>query len=244
MIIKKHKIYTEVTWKWNETTQQLEQVYEDSFDYEGDVVQCLPHMTVDKEAAAEQAIKEGCEGLVIKNLQGIYRAGAREYLWIKLKREYKSEMSDTLDLVVIGAIYGKGKRVNRYGALLLAAYNKEEDMFRSFCKVGTGFSDEQLKIIYEKLQKCIIKDKHVMVDSKMEVDVWFKPNIVLEITGSEITISPIHTANMNEFRKDFGLALRFPIFTGRIREDKQPSQATATTEIVNMYNKQSKKITH
>jgi DNA ligase-1 len=190
----------------------------------------------------EQSIEEGCEGLVIKDLQGTYRAGAREYLWIKLKREYKSEMSDTLDLVVIGAIYGKGKRVNRYGALLLAAYNKEEDMFRSFCKVGTGFSDEQLRIIYEKLQKCIIKDKHVMVDSKMEVDVWFKPNIVLEITGSEITISPIHTANMNEIRKDFGLALRFPIFTGRIREDKMAQDITTTMEIMNEYKKQLKKV--
>ena len=190
----------------------------------------------------EQSIKEGCEGLVIKDLQGTYRAGAREYLWIKLKREYKSEMSDTLDLVVIGAIYGKGKRVNRYGALLLAAYDKEEDMFRSFCKVGTGFSDEQLKIIYEKLQKCIIKDKHVMVDSKMEVDVWFKPNIVLEITGSEITISPIHTVNMNEIRKDFGLALRFPLFTGRIREDKMAQDITTTMEIMNEYKKQLKKV--
>ena len=190
----------------------------------------------------EQSIEEGCEGLVIKDLQGTYRAGAREYLWIKLKREYKSEMSDTLDLVVIGAIYGKGKRVNRYGALLLAAYDKEEDVFRSFCKVGTGFSDEQLRIIYEKLQKCIIKDKHVMVNSKMEVDVWFKPNIVLEITGSEITISPIHTANMNEIRKDFGLALRFPIFTGRIREDKMAQDITTTMEIMNEYKKQLKKV--
>ena len=190
----------------------------------------------------EQSIEEGCEGLVIKDLQGTYRAGAREYLWIKLKREYKSEMSDTLDLVVIGAIYGKGKRVNRYGALLLAAYDKEEDVFRSFCKVGTGFSDEQLRIIYEKLQKCIIKDKHVMVDSKMEVDVWFKPNIVLEITGSEITISPIHTANMNEIRKDFGLALRFPIFTERIREDKMAQDITTTMEIMNEYKKQLKKV--
>ena len=83
-----------------------------------------------------------------------------------------------------------------------------------------------------------------MVDSKMEADVWFKPNIVLEISGSEITISPIHTSNLNEIRTGFGLALRFPIFTGRIREAKQPNQATATTEIGNMYNKQSKKITH
>tara|TARA_B100001750_G_scaffold30097_1_gene20402 strand:+ start:87 stop:1838 length:1752 start_codon:yes stop_codon:yes gene_type:complete len=190
----------------------------------------------------ELAIEEGCEGLVIKDLQGVYRAGAREYLWIKLKREYKSEMSDTLDLVVIGAIYGKGKRANKYGALLLAVYDKNQDMFRSFCKVGTGFSDEQLKIIYDKLQRSIINNKHAMVDSKMDVDVWFEPNLVLEITGSEITISPIHTSNMNEIRKNFGLALRFPIFTGRIREDKKAQDVTTTKEIMNEYEKQLKKV--
>ena len=192
----------------------------------------------------EQSIEEGCEGLVIKDLQGTYRAGAREYLWIKLKREYKSEMVDTLDLVVIGAIYGKGKRVNRYGALLLASYDKKEEVFRSFCKVGTGFSDEQLKTIYEKLQESKIENKHTMVNSKMDVDIWFEPNLVLEISGSEITISPIHTSNLNEIKTGFGLALRFPIFTGRIREDKQANQATTTEEIVDMYNKQRKKITY
>jgi len=192
----------------------------------------------------DQAIEDGCEGLVIKNIQGNYRAGAREYLWIKLKREYKSEMVDTLDLVVIGAIYGKGKRVNRYGALLLASYDKKEEVFRSFCKVGTGFSDEQLKTIYEKLQESKIENKHTMVNSKMDVDIWFEPNLVLEISGSEITISPIHTSNLNEIKTGFGLALRFPIFTGRIREDKQANQATTTEEIVDMYNKQRKKITY
>ncbi len=190
----------------------------------------------------EQAIEEGCEGLVIKDLQGNYRAGAREYLWIKLKREYKSEMADTLDLVIIGAMYGKGKRVNKYGALLLAVYDKKQDMFRSFCKVGTGFSDEQLHKIHQVLQKDIIKNKHVRVDSKMDMDVWFEPNIVLEISGSEITISPIHTANKDEVRKNFGLALRFPIFTGRIRDDKKPQDVTSTEEIMSEYGKQLKKI--
>ena len=192
----------------------------------------------------EQALEEGCEGLVIKDIQGNYRAGAREYLWIKLKREYTSEMSDTLDLVIIGAMYGKGKRANKYGALLLAVYDKRQDVFRSFCKVGTGFSDEQLQTIYEILQKNIIENKHVRVDSKMDMDVWFEPEIVLEVSGSEITISPIHTSNKNEIRKNFGLALRFPIFTGRIRDDKKPQDITTTVEIMNEYEKQLKKVSN
>ena len=151
-------------------------------------------------------------------------------------------MSDTLDLVIIGAMYGKGKRANKYGALLLAVYDKKQDVFRSFCKVGTGFSDEQLQRIYEILQKNIIKNKHVRVDSEMDMDVWFEPEIVLEVSGSEITISPIHTSNMNEIRKNFGLALRFPIFTGRIREDKKAQDVTTTKEIMNEYEKQLKKV--
>ena len=110
--------------------------------------------------------------------------------------------------------------------------------------MGTGFSDEQLKTIYEKLQESKIENKHTMVNSKMDVDIWFEPNLVLEISGSEITISPIHTSNLNEIKTGFGLALRFPIFTGRIREDKQANQATTTEEIVDMYNKQRKKITY
>jgi DNA ligase-1 len=190
----------------------------------------------------EKSIEEGCEGLVIKDLNGTYRAGAREYLWIKLKKEYNTEMSDTLDLVVIGGIYGKGKRVNTYGALLLASYDKESNKFRSFCKVGTGFTDENLRLIYDKLQKNKINEKYITIDSKMQADVWFKPNLVIEISGTEITLSPIHTSNKNEIRKNFGLALRFPIFTGRIREDKLPQDVTTTMEIRKLYEKQLKKV--
>ena len=151
-------------------------------------------------------------------------------------------MADTLDLVVIGGIYGKGKRVNTYGALLLASYDKENNKFRSFCKVGTGFTDENLRLIYDKLQKNKINEKYTTIDSKMQADVWFKPNLVIEISGTEITISPIHTSNKNEIRKNFGLALRFPIFTGRIREDKLPQDVTTTMEIRKLYEKQLKKV--
>jgi DNA ligase-1 len=69
----------------------------------------------------ELAISDGCEGIVAKQPDGTYRAGAREFSWIKLKREYRSELTDTIDLVVIGAFHGKGRRAGVYGTYLLAA---------------------------------------------------------------------------------------------------------------------------
>ena len=190
----------------------------------------------------QEAISNGCEGLVIKDRNSAYRAGAREFLWIKLKREYRSELTDSLDLVIVGGFHGRGRRVGKYGALLLASYDKNTDVFRTVCKVCTGFTDEDLIRLYDMLQKYKIQRIHSRVNSKMEADVWFVPNIVLEIIGSEITLSPIHTAKMDAIRKDAGLALRFPKFTGKIRDDKNPEDATTTDELLKLYQAQLKKI--
>lgn len=189
-----------------------------------------------------QAISEGCEGLVVKDLNGEYRAGARGFLWIKLKREYKSELTDTIDLAIVGAFHGRGKRAGFYGALLLAAYNKSEDIFETVTKVGTGFSDEDLKKFYNMLQQYIIPHISPRVKSNMQADVWFEPYIVIEVIASEITLSPIHTAAWGKLREGSGLALRFPKFTGRIRDDKRAEDATTTEELVEMYKSQLKKL--
>ena len=191
-----------------------------------------------------EAIENGCEGLVVKALgkEAIYRAGARGWLWIKLKRSYKSEMMDTVDLVVVGAFHGRGRRSGTYGALLMAAYNKEKDVFQSVCKVGSGFTDEDLQKLPEMLEPYRIPHRHPRVESGMEADIWFEPKIVLEIIGDEITISPIHRAAWGAVREGFGLAIRFPRFTGRYRLDKAPEDATTTEEILEMYRRQLKKI--
>jgi len=190
----------------------------------------------------EKAISEGCEGLVVKDLNSIYRAGAREFSWIKLKREYRSELTDTLDLVIIGAFYGRGRRAGKYGAFLLSSYDKEENVFRSVCKIGTGFTDEDLDNFPKILEPYKVTQKPKNVDSKMEPDVWFYPKVVIEVIGSEITLSPIHTCCKDKVREGSGLALRFPKFTGRIREDKNPEDATTDSEILKMYQSQLKKI--
>jgi len=213
---------------------------------DGDVLKLVPAIiTSDAEEIEkfmQEAISNGCEGLVIKDKSSAYRAGAREFLWIKLKREYRSELTDSVDLVVIGGFHGRGRRVGRYGSLLLASYDKENDVFRTVCKVGTGFTDEDLMRIYDLLQKHKMQHVHPRVNSKMQADVWFVPNIILEIIGSEITLSPIHTAKLDSIRKGAGLALRFPKFTGKIRDDKSPEDATTTGELLEMYQAQSKKI--
>src|SRR6185503_16159038 len=102
------------------------------------------------------AIENGCEGLMIKQLSSTYRAGAREYAWVKLKREYRSDLADTLDLVIVGALHGRGRRAGKYGALLLAAYDLKSDMFRSVTKVGTGFTDVHLEQFYKELEQHVI----------------------------------------------------------------------------------------
>jgi DNA ligase-1 len=190
----------------------------------------------------EQAISDGCEGLVIKDIDSVYRAGAREFSWIKLKREYRSELKDTLDLVIVGAFYGRGRRAGKYGAFLLAAYDKDADIFRTVCKVGTGFTDEDLDKFPKILAPYKIPHRHGRVDSKLEADVWFVPQIVIETIAAEITVSPIHTCCMDSIRKDSGLALRFPKYTGKIRDDKAPEDATSVNEILEMYKSQLKRV--
>jgi len=196
----------------------------------------------DLEFFFEEAISEGCEGIMCKsvNSDAIYQMGARGWLWIKYKRDYKYEMTDTVDLVAVGAFYGRGRRAGTYGALLMAAYDPESDTFKTVCKVGSGFTDEDLAKLPELFKPYIIQHKHPRVDSKIEADVWFVPSVVLEIIGAEITLSPLHTCALNKIREGVGLAIRFPRFTGRYRFDKGPEQATTVKELIEMYKEQRK----
>jgi len=185
-----------------------------------------------------KSIQYGCEGIVMKNPTSPYRAGARGFAWIKIKREYRSELVDSLDLVVVGGSYGRGRRVGRYGALLLAVYDKNENAFKSICKVGSGFTDENLSELFKVLGKYTILKKHARVYSKLEMDTWFTPTVVIEIIASEITLSPDYDAGMDSIRKGFGLSLRFPKFTNKIRFDKNPQDITDESELVDLYRKQ------
>ncbi|MEM1545260.1 MAG: ATP-dependent DNA ligase [Candidatus Methanomethylicia archaeon] len=198
----------------------------------------------DLEKYMNEAISNGCEGIMCKSIQNdsVYQAGARGYLWIKYKRSYKGELADTLDLVAIGAFYGKGKRAGSYGALLMAAYDEEKDEFYSICKLGSGFTDEDLQKLPEIFKPYIIPHRHARVNTNMEADVWFIPKLVLEVKADEITLSPLHTCGYGIIKKDAGLALRFPRLVS-FRADKSPEQATTIKEVIEMYYSQRKVVT-
>jgi DNA ligase-1 len=189
------------------------------------------------DAAFEQAVTDGCEGLVCKSVSpdAGYQAGARGWLWIKLKRDYRTELSDTVDLVVVGAFAGRGRRAGVYGALLLAAYDSAADMFRTVTKCGTGFSDAELAALPARLAPLASPEKPARVDARQQPDVWFEPGLVLEILSAELTLSPTYTAAWGQIKDDAGLAMRFPRFTGRWRDDKAAEDATTTDELVDLY---------
>ncbi len=178
-----------------------------------------------------EMLKERYEGVIVKSLTGEYQAGTRGWNWIKWKKDYVEEMSDTLDLVIVGAFHGKGKRSGVYGALLCAAYNEKEDVFETVCKLGTGLTDEVLAELPKKLAKYKLEHKpaRLKVKKEMEPEVWFEPKMVVEVLGAELTKSPFHTCGS-------GLALRFPRFL-RFREDKKAEQATTSKEVEGMGRK-------
>jgi len=188
----------------------------------------------------ELAISEGCEGIVAKNPNGTYRAGAREFAWIKLKREYSSELTDTIDLVIIGAFHGRGRRTGVYGTYLLAAYDSRRKVYPSVTKIGTGFSDADLERFPKLLKQFESLVKPPDVESNLVPDIWYRPTVVIETIASEITLSPIHPAAMDQVRSGSGLALRFPKFTGKIRDEKGPEDATTVKELVEMYGLQKR----
>jgi len=192
----------------------------------------------------EKTVESGSEGVMCKsvNPDSVYKAGARGWLWIKYKRDYRSEMTDTVDLVVVGSVHGKGKRAGTFGTFLLAAYNPDKDVFETVTKVGTGFTDADLEKLPQLLNKHKINHKHPRVESNLDMDVWFEPVVVLEIRGADLTLSPVHTCAMDVIREGSGVAIRFPRFTGKYRLDKSAEDATTPEEIIEMYRSQYKKI--
>ena len=188
----------------------------------------------------ENSINSGCEGLMLKVLDSPYRAGTRGNNWLKLKREYQNELGDSLDLVVVGAFFGRGRRTGKYGTLLLSSYNSETDTFPTICKVGTGFTDEKLDQLFQILSNKVTLKKNPRIESSMNADIWFEPELVLEIVASEITLSPIHKTGLNMVRKNTGFALRFPKFTGKIRSEKMAEDASVGEEVFTLYKNQKK----
>jgi DNA ligase 1 len=189
------------------------------------------------DATFARAVTDGCEGLVCKSTgpDSAYQAGARGWQWIKLKRDYRTELSDTADLAVIGAFAGRGRRTGVYGAVLLAAYDADAGVFRAVTKCGAGFTDEDLAALPARLAPLLSPGRPARVDARQEPDVWFEPGLVLEILSAELTLSPNYTAAWGQIEPEAGLAMRFPRFTGRWRDDKAAEDATTTRELAELF---------
>jgi DNA ligase-1 len=187
----------------------------------------------------ESAVARGLEGIVAKRMDSTYTAGARNFDWIKLKRNYKGELSDTVDLCVVGYFRGGGKRARfGIGTVLASVYDAATDTFKTVSKVGTGFSDEEWVQLRERLDRVAVTHKPARVDSRMEPDVWVQPTHVITVAADEITRSPMHTCGAGA--DGVGYALRFPRVQGFLREDKGPEDANTVTDIIRLYDLQKR----
>jgi DNA ligase-1 len=185
-----------------------------------------------------EAIARGAEGVVIKGASSPYQAGHRGWYWVKFKKEYAKELADTFDVVVVGALHGKGSRAGSYGSLLVAAFDPKTNKYYSLTKVGAGITDALLRSLPKTLKPYVIPSKHHLVETNMKMDVWFEPAQVIEISGADLTISPVHTVAQSRLKKG-GIALRFPRLL-RIRNDKAAEQATTVEEIWKMYQQRAR----
>ncbi|MGQ9788679.1 MAG: ATP-dependent DNA ligase [Candidatus Hadarchaeaceae archaeon] len=176
----------------------------------------------------DYAIKIGHEGLVAKDLRSTYRAGRREFLWLKLK-----PWLETLDLVVVGALFGKGKRAGFFGSYVLAALDSDTGKFKTVTKCGSGYTDEDLVELTKMFKELQIKGPHEDVEIEIDCDVYFKPELVFETAYEEIQVSP-------EEKHTSGMGLRFPRFL-RVREDRRPEEATTVQEIQELFELQERR---
>ena len=203
----------------------------------------IVHTSKELELFFNKEVTNGLEGIIAKDLSSAYIAGARKFSWIKMKRSYKSELSDTVDLVVIGYFLGKGSRTEfGLGGLLVAAYNSDKDIFESITKIGTGFTEKQMSFFSDLLNKIKTKKKPARVESGVEPDFWTDPIYVIEVRADEITRSPLHSCGKEIGSNDeTGYALRFPRIVSDGVRDKKAEDATTTKEIIEMFKIQKKK---
>ena len=180
------------------------------------------------------SINKGLEGIMAKDLKAPYTAGKRKFAWIKLKKSYGKSV-DTIDAVIVGYFLGKGSRAEfRFGGLLVAVVNPDNNHLETIAKIGSGYSEEEMVGLQGMLDGIKTKDAPGNLDYRIKPDFWVEPKHVVEVAFDELTRSPTHTCAMENEK---GLALRFPRMV-RMRDEKSIKEATTTDEVVEMFELQ------
>ncbi len=165
------------------------------------------------EAIYGEALGLGHEGIMVKVLDSPYTPGVRGRLWVKVKPGV-----ETLDLAVIGAEWGEGRRAGMFGSFLLAV--QDQGRLLTVGKVATGITDEVLSELYALLKESVI--------ARSGKEVTLEPKVVFEVGYSEIQASPNYES---------GYALRFPRFV-QVREDKDVDEVETLDALVERYRQQ------
>ena len=175
-----------------------------------------------------EAREKGTEGIMAKSIQegSIYQAGNRGFLWIKLKGLEGGKLKDSVDVVLVGAFYGRGRRKGVYGTYIGAVYDKNNDTFEAFTRIASGWTDEIMGTLMKEVKQYEVTRKPNYVKCDDTPDIWIKPEIVIEIIGDEITISDKFSS--------LGYSMRFPVFQ-RFRIEKGPKDVTTVEEIKELY---------
>ncbi|KAF6002450.1 hypothetical protein F1559_002523 [Cyanidiococcus yangmingshanensis] len=190
----------------------------------------------------DEAVRDSCEGLMVKALDGplsTYEPANRTQNWLKLKKDYLQGIGDTLDLVPIGAYYGRGKRTGWFGSFLLACYNPDTEQFEAVTRVGTGFSEEQMAQLHAEHAQNVLDGPrpYVVCSESVKPDVWLDPRQVWEVQCADLSLSPAYVAALGYIVADKGISVRFPRLV-RIRTDKHPEEATTSAQLADMYRNQ------
>lgn len=190
----------------------------------------------------ESAVRDSCEGLMVKTLQGAragYEIARRSRNWLKLKKDYLEGVGDSVDAVVLGAYMGRGRRAGLYGGLLLGCYQPDGEEYQTVCKLGTGFSDEDLRALHSELapRELDRPPAYYSWHPALQPDVWLPPGLVLEVRCADLSLSPVHRAAAGLLAPDRGLSLRFPRYVRR-RPDKRPEEATTARRLTALYMQQ------
>ncbi|CAI9110622.1 OLC1v1010679C1 [Oldenlandia corymbosa var. corymbosa] len=192
----------------------------------------------------KEALHSSCEGIMVKflDVDAGYTPSKRSDAWLKVKKDYVDGLSDSLDLVPIGAWHGNGRKAGWYSPFLMACYDPEREEYQSVCRVMSGFSDSFYREMKEFFQGDKILAKKPPYYQTAEVpDMWFSPEIVWAIRGAELSVSPVHKAAVGLIHPSRGISMRFPRFI-RSLSDRNPEDCSTAADIAEMFNSQTRKM--